>query len=98
MFKLEKKNEKVQTHIATALTNLCSKFHEDDFRLEFPKIIGKLAKTMKDKRTEVRDQTRKVLCEIIKITGPYFLHFVVKELKYYLNQGWEGHILNFTIY
>lgn len=53
--KLEKSNEKVRSHIAIALTKLCSKFPSETFRVEFPKIIAKLAKSLKDKRNDVRD-------------------------------------------
>lgn len=53
--KMEKSNEKVQVHIAIALTNLCSKFTHETFAIEFPKIIAKIAKTLKDKRHDVRD-------------------------------------------
>lgn len=53
--KMERNDERVRVHIAVALTNLCSKFSAEIFRIEFPKIISKLAKTLKDKRNEVRE-------------------------------------------
>jgi U3 small nucleolar RNA-associated protein 20 len=57
-----------------------------------------VVKNLKTKDNDERNFTRKVLIEILKITGPYFLHYIIKELKFYLNKGWENHILNYTIY
>jgi len=32
------------------------------------------------------------------MVGPYFLHYIIRELKFRLTKGWEGHILNYTVF
>lgn len=80
------------------LIRLLIKFPKEIFRIEFPKIINKVVKNLRTKDNDERSFTRKVLLEIVRITGPYFFHYIVKELKFFLKNGWETHILNYTVY
>ena len=66
--------------------------------IEFPKIICLLCRSLKSKNQIEREQTRGIICEIAKITGPFFAHFIIREMKQVLGQGWEGHILNYSVY
>lgn len=81
-----------------ALVRLLIKFPKEIFRIEFPKIINKVVKNLRTKDNDERSFTRKVLLEIVRMTGPYFFHYIVKELKFFLRNGWESHILNYTVY
>lgn len=80
------------------LIRLLIKFPKEIFRLEFPKIVNKVVKNLKTKDNDERTFTRKVLLEIVRLTGPYFFHYILKELTFFLKDGWEAHILNFTVF
>lgn len=93
-----KQDEKIRVFMTIALIRLMIKFPKEIFRIEFPKIINKVVKNLRTKDNDERNFTRKVLLEIVRMTGPYFFHYIVKELKFFLKNGWESHILNYTIY
>lgn len=35
--------------------------------------------------------------QIVKVTGPFFLHFIIRELKFHLTKDFELHTLNYTV-
>lgn len=84
--------------MTVGLICLLVKFPKEIFRIEFPKIVNKVVKNLRTKDNDERQFARKVLIEIVRITGPYFFHYILKELKYFLKEGWEMHILNFTVF
>jgi len=84
--------------MTVGLIRLLVKFPKEIFRIEFPKIVNKVVKNLRTKDNDERQFARKVLVEIVRITGPYFFHYILKELKYFLKEGWEMHILNFTVF
>ncbi|KAL4488796.1 hypothetical protein ABPG72_016449 [Tetrahymena utriculariae] len=93
-----KSDEKIRIFMTIALIKLLIKFPKEIFRIEFPKLVNKVVKNLRTKDNDERNFTRKVLLEIVRMTGPYFFHYIVKELKFFLKNGWESHILNYTIY
>lgn len=66
---------------------ICKKFPVEFFNLEFPKIIQGVCVCLKNKNIEVRENARKVLIEIMKIMGPYFLQFIINEMQFVLKES-----------
>ena len=88
----------VHSQIALAIIKLIRIFPLEIFNNELIGVISKIAKCLKEKNIKTRDEARGTLCQIIQDLGPYFLGFVVKELAFQLNRGFEIHVRNYTIY
>ena len=83
----ENKESKIRVYTAIAITKLVCKMPLNIFNVEFPRLIGNICESLKSRDFEIRNNARKALGEITKITGPYFLHFVIKELSSSLTLG-----------
>lgn len=46
-----------------------------------------MCEALKSRDYDIRNNARKALTEIVHITGPYFFHYVVNEMKSVLNLG-----------
>lgn len=80
------------------LTKLLLRFPLPIFLIEFNKIVTKLSRMLKKKSQDVRDNARKCLSQIVKLTGAPLLHVVIRELSFHLNQNFERHIFVYSVY
>ena len=97
----EKKNQKtfsIRSDVAIAVVKLIRIFPINVFNQELIGTLHKIGKCLKSKDEPSRNEARKTLCKILRELGPFFLGFIVKELKFYLTHGFEVHTRNFTIF
>ena len=80
------------------------------FNVEFPRLIHNMCEALRSRDYDIRTNARKALTEIVHITGPYFFHYIVNEMKAVLNLGififkifliilgYQQHVKNYTLY
>lgn len=94
----EAKNVTIRSDVAIAVIKLIRIFPVQVFNQELIGTLHKIGKCLKEKEEASRTEARKTLCKILRELGPFFLGFIIKELKFYLTRGFEVHTRNFTIY
>ena len=97
----EKKNMKIvsiRSDVAIAIIKLIRIFPIESFNQELIGTLHKIGKCLKAKDEDSRNEARKTLCKILRELGPFFLGFIIKELKFFLTNGFEVHTRNFTIF
>ena len=60
-------------------------------------ILINLASRLRSRKIEERTSSRDVLCQIAKLLGPNYFHFIFSILEGNLQRGYQLHILLFTI-
>lgn len=88
----------IRVPIALAYCRLVILLPQDSRKIELPRLLTTLAHIMKSRNQEVRDTTRETLKKIAKMIGGSFFYFIVKELVGALQNGYQQHILSYTIY
>lgn len=92
------KEKKVRIHVAIAIVKLIRVLPLNVFKSEFVRVINNISVILQSRDNEVRESARKALLEILIETGPFFIHFVLNELKYHLSKGYMLHVRNYTIH
>ncbi|KAK6455729.1 U3 snoRNP protein [Scheffersomyces xylosifermentans] len=82
--------------LSEALSYLIMCLREDLIESELPTILTSTCQVMRSRSEELRDAVRKSLGNIVKLLGPKYLRFVLKELKTALSRGSQIHVLSFT--
>ncbi|ABN68425.2 U3 snoRNP protein [Scheffersomyces stipitis CBS 6054] len=82
--------------LAEALSYLVTCITEERIASELPGILTSTCQVMRSRSEELRDAVRKSLGNIVKLLGPKYLRFVLKELKGALSRGSQIHVLSFT--
>lgn len=101
---LLKKDEKeqnkfsVRPEVAMGVLQLIKLFPFNVFNTELLGLVNRICGILVDRDEDRRKTARTTLVSLIKILGPYFFGFFVKELAYHLKRGYEVHIRNFMIY
>jgi U3 small nucleolar RNA-associated protein 20 len=91
-------DKKIRVHVAISIIKLIRVLPLNIFKTEFIRVINKIAVTLQSRENEVRDSARKALLEIALTTGPFFLHFILQELKFHLDKGFMLHTRNYTVH
>lgn len=61
-------------------------------------IILRIVNFLKSRAQSIRDISRSTLVNVLKIIGPFYLNYVLVELRAILKRGYMFHVLTFTIY
>jgi len=62
------------------------------------RVVNNIAVILQSRDFEVRESARKALLLVLEETGPFFMHFVLNELKFHLCKGFMVHVRNYTIH
>ncbi|KAI1722975.1 down-regulated in metastasis domain-containing protein [Ditylenchus destructor] len=60
--------------------------------------ISPLYRLLLSRSASVRQDTRKILSQIMQSLGPKYLDFFVKELKQTMNKGYQVHVMIYTVH
>ncbi|CAD8051778.1 unnamed protein product [Paramecium sonneborni] len=90
-------DEKHRVQLSISLTELIIQLPPENFMIELNKLVGKLCRLLKSKDNDVRDETRKCLLDLSRKIGPIFLKFIIIQMKSILIQGFENHVLSYTL-
>lgn len=96
--KTQYKTFSIRSDVAIAIIKLIRIFPIESFNQELIGTLHKIGKCLKAKDESSRTEARKTLCKILRELGPFFLGFIVKELRFFLTNGFEVHTRNFTIF
>lgn len=88
----------VRQEVCLAILQIIKLFPVRIFNTELIGTISKVCAVLADKEEERRKTARIALTSMLKILGPFFLGFFVKELSFHLKRGYEMHIRNYMIY
>lgn len=88
----------VRPEVAMGVLQLIKLFPFNVFNTELLGLVNRICGILVDRDEDRRKTARTTLVSLIKILGPYFFGFFVKELAYHLKRGYEVHIRNFMIY
>ena len=89
---------KLRPTIALAIANLLSKLPTDILETQLPKLLTKLTGALRDRLQSSRDLVRNTLASIAKHLGPYYVAFIVKELRAGLTRGYMLHVLGYSMH
>jgi len=92
------KKTRIRSDVAIAIIKLIRIFPIQSFNQELIGTLHSIGKCLRAKDEPSRTEARKTLCSILRELGPFFLGFVVKELKFSLTLGFEVHTRNFTLF
>ena len=86
--------------IAIAMVKLLNSLPKETKLLEnnIRNIILRIVNFLKSRAQSIRDSARSTLVNVLKIIGPYYLNYVLVELRGILKRGYMFHVLTFTIY
>lgn len=84
--------------IAVITIKLITLLPEEEIALVASPVLLDIAHVLRSRTQESRDAARKVLCEIVVLLGSGSLKFVVKELRTTLTQGYQLHVVSYTLH
>lgn len=87
-----------RTPLAEALSCFLSCISEDKIESELPGILTSTCQVMRSRSEELREAVRKTLSRIVKLLGPKYLVFILRELKTALSRGSQIHVLSYTVH
>jgi hypothetical protein len=99
-----KKDEKestkssVRPDVAIAIIQIIKLFPNKVFITELIGTLSKICSVLLDRDDERRKTARTTLTNMLKVLGPFFLGYFIKELSFHLKRGYEVHIRNYMIY
>lgn len=99
-----KKDEKestkssVRPDVAIAVVQVIRLFPQKVFVSELIGMLSKICGVLQDRDDERRKTARNTLVNLLKLLGPFFLGYFVKELAFHLKRGYEVHIRNYMIF
>jgi hypothetical protein len=88
----------VRSEVAMGILQLIKLFPFNVFNTELVGMVNRICGILVDRDEDRRKTARNTLVNLIKILGPYFFGFFVKEMAYHLKRGYEVHIRNYMIY
>ena len=101
---LYKKDEKeptkscIRPDVAIGIIQIIKLFPNKVFISELIGTLSKICAVLSDRDDERRKTARNTLISMLKVLGPFFLGYFVKELAFHLKRGYEVHIRNYMIY
>jgi U3 small nucleolar RNA-associated protein 20 len=84
--------------VALALVNLMVKLPKVTLESLLPQLLTKVAGVLRDRLQSARDQARTTLAEISTILGPYYVPFIIREIKGGLTRGYQLHVLGYSVH
>ena len=84
--------------VAVTVAKLVLLLPQSEIALKLAPVLTDVCHVLRSRSQEARDQTRKTLNAILSLTGPTYLGFILKELRSALQQGYQLHVLSFTVH
>ncbi|CAG8452160.1 712_t:CDS:2 [Ambispora gerdemannii] len=94
----DRENITIRVPIALAITKLLITLPEASLRISLPGLLTTVCQILRSRSQDVRDTTRNTLVKISNLLGPMYFSFIVKELKAALTQGYQLHVLGYTLH
>ena len=93
-------DEILRLPIAIAMVKLLNSMPKETNLLQnnIRNIILRIVNFLKSRAQSIRDLARSTLVTVLQIIGPYYLNYVLVELRGILKRGFMFHVLTFTIY
>jgi hypothetical protein len=88
----------VRPDVALAIVQIIKLFPQKVFVSELIGTLSKVCGVLQDRDDERRKTARNTLVALLKLLGPFFLGYFVKELAFHLKRGYEVHIRNYMVY
>lgn len=84
--------------VAVSVVKLLKLLPPEQLRQRLPPVLTDVSHILRSRAQESRDLTRKTLVDISTLIGPAYFGFVLKELRSSLAQGYQLHVLSFTVH
>jgi U3 small nucleolar RNA-associated protein 20 len=88
----------IRQPVALAIVKLLQILPQTSLQAQLPRLVTVLANSLKSHMQSIRDESRKTLVHVVVTLGPYYLNFIVEELKTVLLRGYQRHVLAYTIH
>lgn len=84
--------------VAVSVVKLLKLLPLERFQERLPPVLTDVCHILRSRAQESRDLTRKTLVDISTLIGPGYLSFVLKELRSSLAQGYQLHVLSYSVH
>ncbi len=88
----------LRVRVAVIIVKLLKLLPEDQLNERLPAVLTDICHILRSKADESRKATRETLAEICVLLGPSSVGFVLKELRGALKQGYQLHVLSYTMH
>ncbi len=89
---------KLRPAIALAIVHVLKLLPKQVLTVQLPHVIGVVCVGLRSREQSERDSVRRALSDIMQCLGPYYLHFVMHEVKATLNKGgYQQHVAGYTL-
>lgn len=88
----------LRVRVAVIIVKLLKLLPEDQLTEKLPAVLTDICHILRSKADESRKATRETLAEICVLLGPSSVGFVLKELRGALKQGYQLHVLSYTMH
>lgn len=84
--------------VAVSIVKLLRLLPENEFVNRLAPTLTDISHILKSRDLEAREQTRRTFSTILRLVGPTYLNFMLKELRSALQRGYQLHVLSFTVH
>jgi U3 small nucleolar RNA-associated protein 20 len=84
--------------VAVSITKLLRLLPENEFINRLAPTLTDISHILRSRDLEAREQTRRTFSTILRLVGPTYLNFVLKELRSALQRGYQLHVLSYTVH
>lgn len=84
--------------VAVSIVKLLRLLPENEFVGRLAPTLTDISHILKSRDLEAREQTRRTFSTILRLVGPTYLNFMLKELRSALQRGYQLHVLSFTVH
>ena len=84
--------------VAVSIVKLLLLLPENEFVGRLAPTLTDISHILKSRDLEAREQTRRTFSTILRLVGPTYLNFMLKELRSALQRGYQLHVLSFTVH
>lgn len=71
---------------------------QEEHAILLPPVLLDVSQVLKSKAQDSRDIARKTLSDIVLILGPFYLGYILRELRGTLQRGYQLHVLSYTVH
>jgi U3 small nucleolar RNA-associated protein 20 len=89
---------KLRPAIALAMVHVLKQLPKHVLTVQLPHVIGVMCVGLRAREQSERDSVRRALSDIMQCLGPYYLHFVMNEVRTALTKGgYQQHVAGYTL-
>ena len=89
----------IRPAIALAIVHLLKKLPKEILTIQLPYVIGVIVDGLRNREQSERDAVRRALADTITALGPYYLTFVMYEVRQALRTGgYQQHVAGYTMF